>query len=136
MPSYGDQLRTVAANMTNVQFPGTYDHAQSGAVFANIDVLVVPSLWYDFPLVIYEAFATGTPVIATNLGGMAEAVSHDVSGLLFERGDADDLCRQLRRILEEPGLLERLQAGVPPVKTIAEEVTELEGIYQGLVSRT
>jgi glycosyltransferase involved in cell wall biosynthesis len=133
-PAYGDQLRTMAANLANVQFPGTYAHDQSGAVFANIDVLVVPSLWYDFPLVIYEAFATGTPVIATNLGGMAEAVSNEVSGLLFERGDADDLTRQLRRVLEEPGLLERLQAGVPPVKTIEEEVTELETIYQSLTA--
>jgi len=133
MPAYGDQLRTMAANMANVRFPGTYTHDQSADVFANIDVLVVPSLWYDFPLVIYEAFATGTPVIATNLGGMAEAISHEASGLLFKPGDVEDLARQLRRILEEPDLLERLQAGIPPVKTIDEGVIEFEAIYRDLI---
>jgi hypothetical protein len=54
---------------------------------------------------------------------------------LFERGDVDDLARQLRRIVEEPGLLERLRARVPQVKTIEEEVVELEAIYSDLTSR-
>jgi glycosyltransferase involved in cell wall biosynthesis len=95
---------------------------------------VVPSLWYDFPLIIHEAFATKTPVIATNLGGMAEAVTHGVDGLLFERGDAADLAGQINRVLEEPGLLEHLREGIPPVKTIAEEVNELESIYRELIN--
>jgi glycosyltransferase involved in cell wall biosynthesis len=132
-PDYGTQLRALADGLDNVRFCGTYSHDESADVFANIDVLVVPSLWYDFPLIIDEAFATGTPVIATDLGGMAEAVSHEVSGLLFERDDVDDLARQLGRILEDPGLLARLRAGVPPVKAIDEEVSELEAIYTDLI---
>lgn len=134
IPEYGARLRSLAAGLDSVRFCGTYAHDESADVFAQIDVLVVPSLWYDFPLVIHEAFATGTPVIATDLGGMAEAVTNEVSGLLFERGDVDDLTGQLRRIVEEPGLLECLQAGVPTVKTIEEEVTELEQIYLDLTS--
>jgi glycosyltransferase involved in cell wall biosynthesis len=86
-------------------------------------------VWYDFPLIIYEAFATKTPVIATDLGGMAEAIQHGATGLLFERGDAGDLARQLRRVIEEPGLLDSMKRQIPPVKTIAEEVNELEAIY-------
>jgi glycosyltransferase involved in cell wall biosynthesis len=134
-PEYSAQLRRLATDTDKIRFCGTYSHEESADVFGTIDVLVVPSLWYDFPLVIYEAFATGTPVIATNLGGMAEAVSHEVNGLLFERGNVEDLARQLRRIVEEPSLLERLRAGVPRVKTIGEEVTELEAIYSDLTSR-
>ena len=133
-PEYGAQLRTLAAGLKNVRFCGTYSHDEGADVFAQLDVLVVPSIWYDFPLVIHEAFATGTLVIATNLGGMAEAVTDEGSGLLFERGDVDDLARQLRRLVEEPGLLERLQAGIPRVKTIEEEVTELEALYLDLTS--
>jgi glycosyltransferase involved in cell wall biosynthesis len=134
-PGYSARLRDLAANIAHAQFCGTYAREQSADVYANLDVLVVPSLWYDFPLVICEAFATKTPIIATRLGGMAEAVTHEVSGLLFERGDVDDLTRQLQRIIEEPDLLERLQAGVPPVKTIEEEVSELEAIYHNLTAR-
>ena len=98
--------------------------------------MVVPSLWYEnAPLVIREAFAANIPVIATNLGGMAEVVAHEVNGLLFERGNADDLAIQLRRIVEEPGLLGQLYQRVPPVKTIEEESAELAAIYHALIKK-
>jgi glycosyltransferase involved in cell wall biosynthesis len=132
-PAYGAQLRDLAAGMTNVQFCGTYAHDQSAAVFTGLDVLVVPSMWYDFPLIIHEAFATKTPVVATNIGGMAEAVTPGIDGFLFDRGSAHDLAAQLRRIVVEPNLLARLQAGTPRVKRIEEEVEELEKIYRELV---
>jgi glycosyltransferase involved in cell wall biosynthesis len=135
-PDYSVRLRSLAANAESIKFCGTYAHEDSASVFANLDVLVVPSLWYDFPLIIYEAFATQTPVIATNLGGMAEAVMHEATGLLFERGDVDDLARQMKRIIVEPGLLERLRSQAPPVKTIVEEVNELNAIYRKLTSHT
>ena len=97
--------------------------------------MVVPSLWYDFPLVIREAFASDTPVIATDLGGMAEAVEQEVNGLLFERDNVEDLARQLQRIIDEPKLLEHLRVGLPPVKSIAEEVGELQTIYDSLMAK-
>jgi glycosyltransferase involved in cell wall biosynthesis len=132
---YGNQLRQLAATLPNVEFCGTYLHEQSGDVFANFDFLVVPSLWYDFPLVVHEAFASQTPVIATRLGGMAEVVQHNINGLLFERGNVADLAAQLRRMIEEPGLLDQLRAGIQPVKTVATETTELETIYHQLTTR-
>lgn len=131
-PNYADELRTMAAGLRDIEFRGTYRRERSAEVFADIDVLVVPSLWYDFPLIISEAFATGTPVVATNLGGMAEAVRSGTSGLLFERADSRDLARQLKRILCEPDLVDRLKAGIPRVKTIQEEASELEAIYTEL----
>jgi glycosyltransferase involved in cell wall biosynthesis len=134
-PDYSARLEVLARGMPNVEFRGTYPHNQSASIFADLDILVVPSLWYDFPLIIYEAFASKTPVIATNLGGMAEAVTHEVNGLLFERGDVDDLARQLRRVINEPDLLEQLRVGIVPVKRIEEEVTELEMIYKDVVQK-
>jgi len=134
-PAYSAQLRRLATDTPNIEFLGTYPHTESGRIFANLDVLVVPSQWYDFPLIIHEAFAARTPVIATRLGGMAEAVEHDVSGLLFEHKNVEDLACQLQRVCEEPGLLHRLQAGAPKVKTIDMEVDELIATYRGLVSR-
>ena len=133
-PTYSEMLQGLAGNVPDIQFKGTYSHDQSAAIFAGIDVLVVPSLWYDFPLVIREAFASDTPVIATNLGGMAEAVEQEVNGLLFERDDAEDLAGQLQRIVDEPKLLEDLRVGLPPVKSIAEEVGELQTIYYSLMA--
>jgi glycosyltransferase involved in cell wall biosynthesis len=133
-PSYTQRLKTLVGSTDRIALRGRFERNQLAQVLAEIDVLVVPSLWYEnAPLVIQESFAAKTPVIATNLGGMAEAIKPDINGLLFERDDVADLARQLKRIVDEPELLRRLQAHVPPVKTIAEEVTELEEIYQGLI---
>ena len=131
-PGYARRLEALTAGLENVEFCGTYPRQRSAEVFSKLDVLVVPSLWYDFPLVIYEAFATGTPVIATNLGGMAEAVSHGVNGLLFERGNVSDLVHQISRLLNEPELLERLSRGAPKVRTVKDDVDVLEQKYYEL----
>ncbi len=64
---------------------------------------------------------------------MAEAVTDEVSGLLFERGNVDDLARQLERLIIEPELLENLKSRIPSVKTISEEVDELEVLYSDLI---
>ncbi len=84
---------------------------------------------------IFEAFAAGIPVVATDLGGMSEFVRHEKDGLLFGLEDHRDLARQLRRLVEEPGLLGRLRAGIEPVKTVQENVDELEALYGGLLAR-
>jgi hypothetical protein len=45
------------------------------------------------------------------------------------------LARQLRRLYEEPGLLEKLRAGIGPVKTVGENVDELEELYDALLDK-
>lgn len=131
-PPFGRRLRSMATGRPDIEFRGSYAHAESARVFSEMDVLVVPSLWHDFPLVISEAFAAQTPVIAADFGGMRELVRHGVDGLLFERGSVADLARQIRRVLSEPGLLARLRAGVPPVKTMRDAVVEMEEIYRSV----
>lgn len=132
-PAFGQHLRSLAAERTDIEFRGTYPHEASGRVFSDMDVLVVPSLWNDYPLICNEAFATGTPVIASDFGGMKEFVQHQVSGLVFERGNLDDLSRQLQRFITEPGLLGRLQAGIPRVKSMQEAADEMTDIYRDVL---
>jgi glycosyltransferase involved in cell wall biosynthesis len=134
--AYINQLKTLIGDDPRISLRGRFAHEKLAEVFSTIDVLVVPSLWYEnAPLVIQEAFAAKIPVLTTNLGGMREAVLDEVNGLLFERDSAGDLARQLRRLITEPALLERLAAGIPEVKTIEEESGELEGIYSDLVQK-
>jgi glycosyltransferase involved in cell wall biosynthesis len=98
--------------------------------------LVVPSLWYEnSPNVILEAFAHGTPVIASNHGGLSELVQDGRNGLLFPPGDAASLGRQLQQLLDEPDLLPRLRLGIPPVRSMAEELDALEELYRSVLSR-
>jgi glycosyltransferase involved in cell wall biosynthesis len=133
-PAFAQELRDLAANDRRVSFRGPFSRDELGRVMSEIDVLVVPSRWYEnAPAVIFEAFAARAPVVATDLGGMSEFVRHGENGLLFELENAEDLSRQLRRLCEEPGLLEGLRAGIGPVKTLGEFTDELEEIYDSLV---
>jgi len=128
------QLRRLAEGDERINFAGPFQRERVGQVLSELDVLVVPSRWYENqPGVILEAFAAGIPVVATDLGGMAEFVKHEENGLLFELENAEDLARQLRRLGEEPGLIEKLRAGIGPVKTVEDDVDELEVLYSKLL---
>ena len=92
----------------------------------------MPSLWWDCaPLMAAECLAGRVPLVAPRLGGLGEAVRDEVDGLLFDGLDAGDLARQLDRLAGEPGLLERLQAGIEAPRPFAEYVDELEAYYAG-----
>ena len=128
------ELRRLAGNDERINFAGPFQRESVGYILSELDVLVVPSRWYENqPGVILEAFAAGMPVVATDLGGMSEFVQHEENGLLFELENVEDLARQLRRLGEEPGLLERLRAGIGSVKTVEENVDELEALYNTLL---
>ena len=65
------------------------------------DIMLVPSLWQEpFGLVVVEAMARGLPVIASNVGGPAEILTHDVSGLLIEPGNVQALASAITQLLE------------------------------------
>ncbi|TFG94726.1 MAG: glycosyltransferase, partial [Myxococcales bacterium] len=118
----------------DVHFEGPVDHAEVPHLLGKLDVVVVPSVWIEnAPLGISEVFLAGVPVVCSDLGGMAEMVEHDESGLRFRPGDAMDLRRQLLRLLEEPGLLDRLRSGIPPVRAIDDDVRTLRAHFARLV---
>lgn len=131
-----EELRTLAAGDERINFAGPFSRGWIGPILSGLDVLVVPSRWYENqPGVIFEAFAAGIPVVATNLGGMSEFVKHEENGLLFELENENDLAHQLRRLSEEPGLIEQLRDGIGPVKTVERDVDELEKLYASLLDR-
>lgn len=132
-PAYAAALRAMVRPGDAVQFLGAFPHNRLGEVLAGLDVLVTPSQWHENnPRVIQEAFASRTPVIASNVGGISEFIQHDVNGLLFQYDDPEALREQITRVICEPGLVARLQNGIRPVKTIAEEIGEFEQIYESL----
>ncbi len=136
-PEYDRQLQELAADRPNVTFPGSFPNEKLFEVFAGLDVIVIPALWYEnSPLVLLSAFALKTPVVASRVGSLADLVEHEKSGLLFRMGDPDDLARQLRKLIENPELLDRLREGLPEVKTIDRNVTELLEIYGTLHRRS
>ncbi|MBC7227216.1 MAG: glycosyltransferase family 4 protein [Thermoflexales bacterium] len=130
-PRYAEQLRRLAQGDPRIRFEGAVENHRVPEVLSGLDVLVVPSIWYEnAPLTILEAHAAGVPVLASDLGGMAEMVRHGVDGLLFQVGDARDLAARLRELVENPDLLCRLRAGIGPVRTLEQEREELLEIYR------
>jgi glycosyltransferase involved in cell wall biosynthesis len=132
-PEYDLVVRGLAEGLDNVSFQGTFPNEKLPEVFAGFDVLAIPSLWYEnSPLVLLSAFALKTPVVASNVGSLADLIEHGKSGLLFKMGNADDLASQLLRLAEEPEQVKRLRAGIPEVRTIDDNIDELLDIYARL----
>lgn len=112
---YIDNMCASAAGDTRITFAGAYAAADAARVFADMDVLVVPSTWYEnTPFVVLEAFAAGVPVIASDLGGLSEVVRHDQNGRLFTAGDAVSLRDAIASILADPHWFAQLSFPVPP----------------------
>lgn len=101
-------LKTLATGL-DVRFMGTFAKAQMAKILGGIDLLVIPSRWYEnSPLVLLNALATHTPVLVSDVAGMTEFLEPGLNGLAFARGDIDDLTRKLRALLEAPGQLQAL----------------------------
>jgi len=99
-----------------------------------VDWVVVPSLWWEnAPLVILESFRHRKPVIAADIGGMAELVQHGRNGLLFRRGDAGDLARIMSRAATEEGLWSSLRGGIAPVATMTDVAAAHARLYAQLL---
>ncbi len=113
--SYIDaQVLQPARDDDRIRFPGPFGHGELDQVMADMDVLVVPSLWYEnTPFVVLEAFEAGVPVIASELGGISEIVEEGVNGYLFPPGDAAALAQVLRACILDPSRISSLKPELP-----------------------
>jgi glycosyltransferase involved in cell wall biosynthesis len=86
-----------AASAGDVEYLGRLDRSSVLQELRQALVVVLPSIWFEgFPLTVLEAYATGTPVIASRIGSIAEVVEDSVTGLLSEAHDAVGLAELLR----------------------------------------
>ena len=132
-PDYVSELKGLVGDDDRFSFCGTFPNDEIGEIFSNLDALVVPSIWYEnTPLVIYSAQAAGCPVIASNLGGMSEAVGHGENGLLFEPSDVEGLAEQIRSLYDDRQLLGTLSKNARAPKPVAEYAKELLAIYDDI----
>jgi glycosyltransferase involved in cell wall biosynthesis len=101
-----------------VVFNGSYSVDQLPHRMARVDWCIVPSVWWEiFGLVISEAWMFKRPVIASNVGGPGERITHEKDGLLFDVADASSLAQTIRRACSEKGLWQRLVEGITPPAT-------------------
>jgi glycosyltransferase involved in cell wall biosynthesis len=127
------------AGVTTVQGLGELSAEAVHGEMEQALALVLPSICYEnFPRALVEAFASGLPVIASNLGPLRELVDDGVTGLLFEAGDSSDLARKMHWAQANPQRM--TQMGVQARAKYEAEFTadrnyeQLLAIYRGAIA--
>ncbi|MDY0386317.1 MAG: glycosyltransferase [Methanolobus sp.] len=89
-------VEKVANENRNIYYHGYLDAKMKDSLMKNVDVIVVPTKDYDnSPLVIYEAFSYGLPVVGSNIGGIPELIAENKVGILVNPKDSQDLKNKL-----------------------------------------
>jgi glycosyltransferase involved in cell wall biosynthesis len=105
-----------------VQFLGQLRKEEVLRQVAGASLQVVPSEWYEgFPMVILEAFSQGTPVVASNIGGLPEIIRNGQTGTTFAPGDEADLLRCIKRLMQRED--ERKQLGLNVLREFSDKYT-------------
>lgn len=102
-----EQVRDKAEQLglkDNVSVIGWVGREQREALLRRATIYALPSYNEGLPMSVLEAMAAGLPIVSTPIGGIPEAITNDVEGLLVEPGDVQALAQALRRLLADPSL--------------------------------
>jgi len=125
---YEAQLRALNRH-PGVQFRGRFDNRRIAQILGELDVVVVPSRWWEnAPLTIHESVMARLPLVTADHGGMRELGERFGNAVLFRAGDSADLTRALRRFLDEPGIWRELQPR-RAVRSVSDDVDGLLALY-------
>ena len=110
-------------NIKNVLLVGYKKGKELNEFIKNSLFTIVPSEWYEpFGLVVLESYASGKPVVASRIGGLAELIENNVDGLLFEPGNVEDLSNKINYLLENRNMVVRM--GINARKKVEEKYNE------------
>lgn len=127
---YHRELTAAAAGDPRIVFRPAVPSEDVVGLLRGYDVVVVPSRWLETgPLVVLEAFAAGTPVIGSGIGGIAELVSDGVDGLLVPTRSVKAWRDVLARLDRERELLVRLSRGIRPPRSMADAADDMMVVY-------
>ena len=130
VPSYVRSLYEGACEDRRINFTGIVPNERTAEQLEEIDVLVVPSTWYEnSPTTILLAFAAGVPAIASDVPGVSEIVRDGTNALLFKMGDAGQLADRMRSVVEDVQLLSRLRDNAEGLRTVEDSIDEALELY-------
>lgn len=134
-PAYMEQLLRLATGGVQIEFRGTFPREALPERLSELDVLVIPSRWYEnSPLVLLYALATHTPVIVTDVKGMSEFVRDGFNGYTFQKGSVQHLATLMQRIVDDPSLVERLSRNAVYTKDVSDHAAEVVELYKAVLS--
>jgi glycosyltransferase involved in cell wall biosynthesis len=122
-------------DLINCKYMGRYDYGLINDIFNYFDVLIIPSICQEtLGMIGLEAQAAGIPIIASDMGGMKDYISHGINGLLFPPGDVAALTNCLNDILENPSQIEEMSNQAINPKTIREDYKTVMSFYEDLIT--
>ncbi len=92
----------------NILFTGEVEREILLSAFAASDVFVLPSIFEGLPYVVLEAMASGKPVVASKLPGLAEVITDGGNGILFEVGDDEALAQAIQNLKDDRRMVKRM----------------------------
>ena len=91
-----------------VKFFGSVPYEKVSQMYKLADIYVIPSLFESFGISVAEAMFNGLPIIGTDANGINSLISHQKNGLLFEKGDIEDLKEKIEELVEDQNMSNRL----------------------------
>jgi glycosyltransferase involved in cell wall biosynthesis len=129
-----DFLARLAKIGRNVKFQGAYDQNRVDKLMQSVDVIVVPSIWWEnSPVIIQEALRNRRPIICSDIGGMAEKVRDGVDGFHFPVGNSVALASLLMQLVEKPSKLADVVATMRSPITLEDITTQYTRLYGSLL---
>lgn len=96
-------------NLENVEFLGRIPNENIKTIYPKSDIVCIPSIWQDnSPMVVYEAMASGRPIIASRVGGIPDFIGDGVDGYTLPPKDADALANKIVEVLGDSQLALKL----------------------------
>ena len=104
----------------------------------DLDALVMPSRWEGLPYTLLEAMASGVPVVATAVGGMADVLETEGAGLLCPSGDVEGLAVRALALVNDRELAGRIRTGARlrmEGYTLRQMVERIAAVYEDLAEQ-
>jgi glycosyltransferase involved in cell wall biosynthesis len=130
-------VHELAGEDPRIAFHGPFPPDQRAAIYAEMDVLVIPSAAQEtFSFVAREALLAGVPVIAARAGALTEILFEGVNGFLYPPEDESALSAIIARIARQPQLLGELRLPGPvEILDTSAHILRLEQVYQAAAAR-
>jgi glycosyltransferase involved in cell wall biosynthesis len=132
---FEQEQRIKTENQSNVFWGGKLEQKDVIPIMRKHDILCLCSTFSEMsPLVIQEAFAAGLPVIASNVYGNAEQITHAENGLLFKFNDVEDLRRQILKCINHPDLLNEMAKTITPPRSFKDLASDYLELYKCMLN--
>jgi len=128
-PAHARRLRALAAGQA-VAFEGTFAPDRLADLMADIDLLVIPSTWYEnSPLILLQALATHTPVVVSDVAGLTEFIDEGRTGYAVKRGDAAALAGLLGRLAAAPDGVHAMSRATHYARRVRDMAADVVAMY-------